>query len=300
MREVFSSVMLSKVEDPSFVFLSGDLGFNALEELQRKLALRFINAGVAEQNMVGVAAGLASKGFHPWVYSIAPFVYARPFEQIRNDVCLHHLPVSLVGNGGGFGYGVMGATHHALEDYGILCTLPGMKAYIPSFDEDLAPIAELIKAEKRPSYLRLGRSELKSPLALPAYSALRQLKKGDRTTLLAVGPLVGGFIELCRDLPERDQIDIWSLTEFPLVQGEQLENFIASVSQTDRLVVVEEHVASGSVGQALATMLLERELAPSYFRHHCVKGYLSKRYGSQNFHRQENLIDANTVLAGVL
>ena len=84
---------------------------------------RFINAGVAEQNMVSVAAGLAKAGLRPWVYSIAPFLYARAFEQIRNDVCLHGMPVILVGNGGGYGYGVMGSTHHAIEDYGVLLSL---------------------------------------------------------------------------------------------------------------------------------------------------------------------------------
>ena len=85
------------------------MGYQALEPLRESLGERFINAGVAEQNMVSVAAGLAKTGLQPWVYSIAPFVYARPFEQIRNDVCLHDLPVRLVGNGGGYAYGVMGS-----------------------------------------------------------------------------------------------------------------------------------------------------------------------------------------------
>ena len=127
---------------PEFVFLTGDLGFKALEPLRERLGARFINAGVAEQNMVSVAAGLARSGLRPWVYSIAPFVYARPFEQIRNDVCLHRLPVVLVGNGGGYGYGVMGATHHALEDYGALLCLPHLRAYVPAFDEDLRAMVE--------------------------------------------------------------------------------------------------------------------------------------------------------------
>ena len=85
---------------------------------------RFINAGVAEQNMVGGGGGLAQNGPASLGYSIAPFLYARAFEQIRNDVCLHNLPVVLVGNGGGYGYGVMGSTHHALEDYGVLSAFP--------------------------------------------------------------------------------------------------------------------------------------------------------------------------------
>ena len=85
------------------IFLTGDLGFMALEKLRDKLKEKFINAGIAEQNMIGVAAGMASEGLIPWVYSIAPFCYARPFEQIRNDVSFHNLPVKLLGNGGGYG-----------------------------------------------------------------------------------------------------------------------------------------------------------------------------------------------------
>ena len=123
MRKALCQALVSQPRAREFVFLTGDLGFKALEPLRDALGSRFINAGVAEQNMVSVAAGLAAPDLRPWVYSIAPFIYARPFEQIRNDVCLHALPVVFVGNGGGYGYGVMGSTHHALEDYGILLSL---------------------------------------------------------------------------------------------------------------------------------------------------------------------------------
>ena len=118
----------------------------ALEPLQTVLGPRFINAGVAEQNMVSVAAGMARAGAKSWVYSIAPFCYARPFEQIRNDVCLNRLSVRLVGNGGGYAYGSMGATHHALEDYGVLLTLPALRAYVPAFDADVQPMVRAIAA----------------------------------------------------------------------------------------------------------------------------------------------------------
>src|SRR5579872_3439159 len=127
MRNAFCEAMIAQSADPDYLFLTGDLGFKALEPLRQVLGPRFINAGVAEQNMVSVAAGLASQGLKPWAYSIAPFIYARPLEQIRNDVCLHRLPVKLVGNGGGYAYGVMGGSHHAIEDYGILLSLLNMR-----------------------------------------------------------------------------------------------------------------------------------------------------------------------------
>src|SRR5579871_5522547 len=143
MRKVFCDSLVDLAADPAFVFLTGDLGFQALEPLRQRMGHRFINAGIAEQNMVSVAAGLAEEGLRPWVYSIAPFLYARAYEQIRNDVCLHHLPVRLVGNGGGYGYGVMGATHHALEDYGtLLCLQGGIRAFVPAFADDVEAMVQ--------------------------------------------------------------------------------------------------------------------------------------------------------------
>ena len=106
MRQRLCELLIERANDPKFVFLTGDVGFGLLEPLRDALGERFINAGVAEQNMVGVAAGMSAKGLEAWVYSIAPFVYARPFEQIRNDLAFHGLPVKLVGNGGGYAYGV--------------------------------------------------------------------------------------------------------------------------------------------------------------------------------------------------
>src|SRR4051794_36992037 len=111
------------------MFITGDLGYNALEGIAKELGKRFVNSGVAEQNMMGMAAGCAMAGFKPWVYSIIPFTTYRCLEQIRNDVCLHHLPVRIVGNGGGYTYGIMGSTHHALEDLAVLKPLPGMQLF---------------------------------------------------------------------------------------------------------------------------------------------------------------------------
>ena len=125
--------------------------------------------------MVSVAAGLARSGLRPWTYSIAPFLYARPFEQIRNDVCLHNLPVILVGNGGGYGYGVMGSSHHALEDYGCLLTLPHMRAFVPAFDSDVSTMIPMLMQCDGPVYLRLGLSEEPKGWPIPEYAPWRKL-----------------------------------------------------------------------------------------------------------------------------
>src|SRR4051812_28650845 len=141
MRAEFAHAMLALFEKrKDLVFVTGDLGYLALEGLAQAYGERFINAGVAEQNAVSVAAGLARAGHLTWVYSAAVFTVLRPYEQIRNDVCLHRLPVKLVGNGGGYAYGIMGATHHALEDVGAMRALPNMRIYLPLIAADVAPV----------------------------------------------------------------------------------------------------------------------------------------------------------------
>lgn len=297
MREIFCRTLVGAAGNPSFVFLTGDLGFKALEPLQEALGDRFINAGVSEQNMVSMAAGLAKIGFRPWVYSIAPFLYARPFEQIRNDVCLHKLPVVIVGNGGGYGYGVMGSTHHALEDYGSLLTLPNLKAFVPAFDSDVAAIIPQLMVSRCPAYLRLGRSEEPSGTPLPAYSAWRRLVKGRGLTLVAAGPLVGGILEPLARLGESDRPDVWLVTELPL--SELPDDFTESVRNSGHLFVVEEHTAHGGVGQMLVHRLACLGHMPPRFTHRYALGYVSGRYGSQNFHRRECGLDAASILTAI-
>jgi transketolase len=285
-------------ERPDFVFLTGDLGYKALEPLRDALGPRFINAGVAEQNMVGVAAGLARGGFRPWVYSIAPFIYARPFEQIRNDICLHRLPVIVVGNGGGYGYGVMGATHHALEDYGTLLSLPHIRAVVPAFDTDVPALVEQLCEVDHPAYLRLGLDEAPAGVPVPPYAPWRRLLAGSSGVAAVVGPLIGGIWDYCLRLPVARRPALWLLSELP--PRELDPAFLCDVRRTGRLLVVEEHVAQGGLGQMLASRLLEAGAAPAWFRVCAALGYPSGLYGSQQFHRHECGLDPATVISQLL
>lgn len=275
--------------------MTGDLGFKALEPLRDALGDRFVNAGVAEQNMVSVAAGLARGGLRPWVYSIAPFVYARPFEQIRNDVCLHRLPVVLVGNGGGYGYGVMGATHHALEDYGALLCLPSLRAYVPAFDGDVREQVRTLFATSAPAYLRLGLSEEPVGVKLPPYAPWRKLENGDGWTVLVIGSLVGGIWAALRCLEHNIRPALWCLSELPFT--ELPEAFMADLVRSRRLLVVEEHVAHASAGHLVGAHLVASGLPLKRFATRTSLGYVSGRYGSQQFHRRECGIDADSIVA---
>ncbi|HWF47449.1 MAG TPA: hypothetical protein VG168_10620 [Bryobacteraceae bacterium] len=297
MRDVFCRSLVRNSGQPQFVFLTGDLGFKALEPLREAAGSRFINAGVAEQNMISVAAGLAKTGLRPWAYSIAPFIYARPFEQIRNDLCLPDLPVVLVGNGGGYGYGVMGSTHHALEDYGSLLTLPNLRAFVPAFDADVSSMIDALMDFPHPAYLRLGLSELPANFVLPTYSAWRRLLPGSGPTILVTGPLAGGLVAASLQLTQSRRSSLWLVSELPI--DNVPEEFISDLNRSGHLIVVEEHVAQGGLGQMIAHYLLSHGIAVPRFTHHRAKGYVSGLYGSQKFHRKECGLDAESVIAGI-
>ncbi len=295
MRGALCQVLVEAASRPDFVFLTGDLGFKALEPLREAMGARFINAGVAEQNMVSVAAGLARSGLRPWVYSIAPFVYARPFEQIRNDVCLHKLPVVLVGNGGGYGYGVMGATHHALEDYGALLCLPHIRAYVPAFDADVRAMASELFSAGHPAYFRLGLSEEPEDATVPPYAPWRRLQEGPGWVIVVTGSLAGSLWGAVRELDPASRPSLWLVSELPV--SHLPAEFLADLARARRLLVVEEHVAQGGVAQNLAAILLATGQAPARFASRSAQGYLSGRYGSQQFHRRESGLDPTSILA---
>jgi transketolase len=297
-RAEFCNAMVEQAAREPYFFLTGDLGFMALEPLQKALGPRFINAGVSEQNMVSVAAGMARTGGKSWVYSIAPFCYARPFEQIRNDVCLNKLPVRLVGNGGGYAYGPMGATHHALEDYGVLLALPDMRVYVPAFSADVEPMVRNMTARNEPAYLRLGRSELEDESALPPYAAWRRLQRGEAGLLIVVGPIAGGLWSATRALAPAQRPELWVVSELGGSEAVPTPQVLLdSLAAAPALGLIEEHVAQGGFAQRLLHELALRGQSTPALLHAHARGYPSGRYGSQTWHRQECGLDVASILA---
>ena len=295
MRVKLCEALVARASHPEMVFLTGDLGFMALEPLQQILGERFINAGIGEQNMVTVAAALAKSGHEPWVYSIAPFCYARPFEQIRNDVCMHGLPVRILGNGGGYGYGIMGQTHYALEDYGILGTLPGLKIFAPVFGADVAPIVAATAEWGGPSYVRLGRDELPKGETAPPYAGWRQLLSGGGPVVVAVGPLAGGAWAALADLDPLHRPNLWGVAELPVALSPPPEEFVGQLRSSRRLVVAEEHVAAGGLASQLGLWMLENGISLDAFRHLHAHNTFPQGYGSQHYLRRVAGIDPESL-----
>jgi transketolase len=286
-KEFAQSVLNVAMHDERVIFLTGDLGFMALEELRDSLKERFINCGVAEQNMVSVAAGLAAKGFLPFVYSIAPFVTLRPYEQLRNDVALQNLPVTVVGNGGGYGYGIMGATHHVLEDICIMQALPNIRVYVPSFCSDVEKCLHAALSSSRPAYLRLGKSVKEFGLVSvqSPWRGCRRVSSGRLLTVVATGPVIEHVISYLPSLPA-NSVDLFSISEFPLTNLD--DELARSISSTKAVLTIEEHLITGGLAEGLARILLSLGIPTRKFKSLAAKGYPSGLYGSQLWHQTES------------
>ncbi len=298
MRKEFASWCENNLILKEHIFLTGDLGFMALENVRDKMGSRFLNMGVSEQNMIGVAAGMASEGLIPLCYSIAPFCVFRPAEQIRLDICLHEHNVKIVGNGGGYGYGIMGASHHALEDYGLLSSFQSMKCFIPFANSEVDSSCLNMYKYLGPSYLRLGNGVLsdshKERFNLHMeYSPIKKLSSGDDLVIIFVGPVGINALDAILELEKNGEIkkgsvSIFAVQEIPLAVFS--EEFLNQIKIARKLLIIEEHVSRGSFGEFLALELLKNYVHVNLYHLH-ASGYPNKKYGSQHFHQQQSNLD---------
>lgn len=295
MRVEFAQAVIREFKKHSnIVFLTGDLGFMALESVQEELGEQFINAGIAEQNMVTMAASLASEQFIPFVYSISPFVTLRPYEQIRNDVCLHQLPVKIVGNGGGYGYGIMGSTHHNIEDIGAMRILPSMRVYVPVTSQDVFDAVEQIVVDKNPNYLRLNMAVAIE--AAPVFAPWRKFKSGSKLIVISVGPVVGNLYKLPAEI--LDQIEIWSVGILPIVEIPQ--ELISRIEAVKNVITFEEHTGECGLQETIACHILKNIKGAINYNSIYAKGYPSGKYGSQTFHQQESNLAGEGLLSEII
>lgn len=300
MRVEFSqSIEKLAAADESVVFITGDLGYNAFENLRDVMGPRFINAGVAEQNMVGVAAGMAYKKFKVFCYSIAPFVVYRCLEQFRNDVCFHNLPVFLVANGGGYGYGIMGSSHHTLEDLACLSGLQNITAHVPAFSDEIEPLVNRIATEARPAYLRLGAGKKTPPDSVQSGSfKVVHRAENPGITLITLGPITNNaLVALHEQEALFENVTVLAANTFPLEMTPAVQALLA---RSPAIVVAEEHVSTGGLAQQLSVQLLEKGIRPEHFSSFRAQGYPGHTYGSQQYHQRLSQLDAPSLAESLL
>jgi transketolase len=253
MRTAFVSQLIKEAEQhPDIFLIIGDLGFNVVEEFAKKFPDRFLNAGIAEQNMIGVAAGLAKEGYNVYVYSIANFPTLRCIEQIRYDVCYHNLSVKIVAVGAGYAYGSLGSSHHATEEMGMMRTIPDLVVASPGDPIEAKSITTLSANYQGPMYLRLGKAGEKQVHAtsfdnmmIGDIVALKQGSTG-RSALLATGSI----LHYANEFISEKGIDT-SLYSVPFIKPLNKQQIKELAQKHNNIIVLEEHQKSAGLGSAI-------------------------------------------------
>lgn len=254
MRNAFADEItkLAKV-DPRVVLLSGDIGNKLFDQFKQIDSQRFYNCGVAEANMMGVAAGMALSGFRPVIYTITPFTTTRCFEQIRVDVCYHEAPVIIVGTGSGLSYTELGPTHHSLEDMAILRTLPGMRVMAPCDATELRLILRAALKQPNPVYIRIGKKgepNIHDNLNDVQIGKAIVVRKGSDVTLLSAGTMMSEALKSA-DLLQEKNISA-EVVSFHTIKPLD-DNYLLSASKRFKLLVtIEEHGLIGGLSGAVA------------------------------------------------
>lgn len=260
MRKAFISALCKQAKKNKKIFLiTGDLGFNIIEPFRDQFPDRFLNIGVAEANLVTVAAGLSTTGFIPFIYSIATFSSLRPFEQIRNDVALQNLNVKIVGVGGGLAYAKAGPTHHSVEDIAIMRSLPNMTIISPADPEQAFQATEAAINFQGPMYLRFehnpeGTIPPKKELFKVGMGYL--IKKGKDLAIITTGAQLYTGLAVSSILDSK-KISA-AVFSFPTIKPLDVKLLLKILKEFKLIVTIEEHRINGGLGTAAAEFVIEQ------------------------------------------
>jgi transketolase len=292
MRDAFSKCLVEAgLSDPRVLLLTGDHGYALFDEFRRACPSQYINAGVAEQNMVGVAAGLAKGGFRPVVYGLSAFVPIRVLEQIKLDVCYEKLPVLFIGDGAGIVYGQLGSSHQSTEDLAALRGVPHIAILSPADAHEMPAAMRLASTSKGPVYLRIGKADQGDVHAAPPqleWGQLCTLKRGTGPLAwIATGSMVTTAVKVAAEWPESS---VWSAPCLkPLDEAE-----VATICRLHRAVIVlEEHSIYGGLGSAVAEIAGTH--APTRVCRIGIQDRFSERCGSYAYLMREHGLDAASV-----
>jgi transketolase len=283
LRTAFLNELIAQARRRPDIFLVvGDLGYSVVEPFAAEFGGRFLNAGVAEQNMAGLAAGLASEGYHVFIYSIANFPVLRCLEQIRNDIAYHRLPVTVVSVGAGLAYGNLGYSHHAVQDVGIMRTIPELTIISPADPGEAREAVEKLVESPGPSYLRLGKA---GETVLHSVRGIDQgplmiRDRGGAGAIVACGSILKSALAAAELLEGRGLgLSVYSMPWLQPLERSKL----ARLGQCRRLFVVEEHVEAGGAAALLREALVGGPLLVSFSLPASALGLV----GSQDYMRQK-------------
>jgi len=289
MRNAFSRALVRlAVADPKVLLLTGDHGYSLFDEFRSRCPKQYINAGIAEQNMVGMAAGLARVGFRPFVYGLAAFVPVRTVEQIKLDIAHDNLPVVLLGDGAGFVYSHLGTSHQSTEDIACTRSIPGLSVLSPADRFEIEACMDSAYASKGPVYLRMGKADLGDVHSGPLKSRnnnsllLVQAGRADLPGIIATGSMVRVAIDVAKEYG----FSAWSA---PSLKPMSTENVCSVAATCKGLITLEEHSILGGLGAAVIEIISEHY--PTRLLRIGVSDKFSKNCGTYEYLRKEHGLD---------
>lgn len=292
MRNALSRALVKAArEDDRVLLLTGDHGYSLFDDFRRECPTQYINAGVAEQNMVGVAAGLAKGGFRPIVYGLSAFVPVRVLEQIKLDVCYEQLPVTFIGDGAGVVYSALGSSHQSTEDIAALRALPHIAVLSPCDAHEMTAAMELAREAEAPVYVRVGKCDLGEVHSEPLRLDWGRLCciRGGRGPLawIATGSMVKTALEVASSWPASEVYSAPCLKPLDALQVAEI------CRRHEAVVVLEEHNVHGGLGSAVAE--IAAAAAPSWVCRIGVADRFSKYCGSYAYLMREHGLDVSSV-----
>ncbi len=285
--------------DQRIVLLTADLGFSVVEEFAQNFPERFYNVGVSEQNMVGLATGLAKDGFIPFVYSIAPFVILRPYEFAKNGPVFHNLQVRFVGIGCGFEYGNLGSTHHLLEDVALVRVQPNF-AYVAPVNDDQTPEAlEKTYQNEGPIFYRIGKGSVKILDKQKTFDPkkLQIIESGEKLAILSLGTICSEVEIAVKNLSQKG-INV-TFAVIPTFEKSVLEEIKNLLQKHGAVLTVEAHYLAGGIGSMVAEIIAENGLKCKLKRM-AVKSLSDGVYGNEKFMYQRNFLSAEDIEKNVV
>ena len=302
MRNAFADELTRLgAEDPRVVLLSGDIGNRLFDKFRAAHPDRFYNCGVAEQNMTGLAAGMALSGMRPITYTIAPFVTTRCLEQIRTDVCYHEAPVIIVAVGAGLAYAGLGPTHHACEDIALLRALPNMVVICPGDAWEVRGAMRAALAQDRPVYIRMGkRGEPKVHGGVPPDFTIGRalvVRAGRDVCLLSTGNMLPEVIAAADHLAA-DGI-LAEVVSWHTVKPLDTAYLQAAFERFPLLATIEEHSRIGGLGGAVAEWAMDQPMVPGRLLRFGTPDRFFKQSGEQEFARAALGLDAEAIAAQI-
>lgn len=301
MRNAFASELESIAEkNPNVVFLSGDIGNKLFDKFKAKNPARFYNCGVAEQGMMGVAAGMGLCGLRPIAYTITPFITTRCLEQIRVDVCYHKVPVIIVGVGAGLSYSTLGTTHHACEDISFLRSLPGMSVVCPADPIETRLALRAAVEWKGPVYIRLGKKGEPNIHQTPPPFAIGKAIKvsaGTDVCLLGTGTIMPEVTAAAEKLKAKGvSAEVYSFHTVKPLDEPLLKDVFA---RFPLVATVEEHSRLGGLGGSVAEWLADYPSRARLLRFGTPDEFM-RVAGEQDYARKLYGLDAEALAASVL